>query len=147
MSNEVATSESTPLFGSAGTMLNGRLPKGPFELGTRLRSLPADEGRGITLPDSRVGKSCILEDTPRDIFRSSVPTTGIAPSRRLCTTKQESFFKAAISQSSELHSPPSYFTWDWALAKRSVEELAEVEPLVIAPGHGKPISGPRSGPR
>lgn len=37
--------------------------------------------------------------------------------------------------------PPRYTTWNWALAGESVATLARLEPLVLAPGHGQPISG------
>ena len=59
-----------------------------------------------------------------------------------CTTKPESFFEAALAQQPELHGPPSYFTSDWAAAQRSVERLASFDLAVVAPGHGKPITGP-----
>lgn len=37
--------------------------------------------------------------------------------------------------------PPRYTTWDWAEAGRSVRALADLEPLVLAPGHGRPLTG------
>ena len=58
-----------------------------------------------------------------------------------CTTKPESFFEAAIAQHPELHGPPSYFTSNWDAARDSVRKLANLEPVVVAPGHGKPLSG------
>jgi glyoxylase-like metal-dependent hydrolase (beta-lactamase superfamily II) len=36
--------------------------------------------------------------------------------------------------------PPRYTTWDWRAAKRSVGTLAEVEPWVLLPGHGQPLT-------
>jgi glyoxylase-like metal-dependent hydrolase (beta-lactamase superfamily II) len=36
--------------------------------------------------------------------------------------------------------PPRYTTWDWQAAKRSVGTLAEVEPRVLLPGHGRPLT-------
>lgn len=38
--------------------------------------------------------------------------------------------------------PPRYATWNWRAAKESVAALAKLEPLVIAGGHGDPMSGP-----
>lgn len=69
----------------------------------------------------------------------------LLPADAFCTTKQESFFDAAIAQPPELHGPPAYFTWDWDLARESVQFLATLDPLVIAPGHGKPITGVNTG--
>jgi glyoxylase-like metal-dependent hydrolase (beta-lactamase superfamily II) len=36
--------------------------------------------------------------------------------------------------------PPWYTTWDWPAAARSVGVLAELEPRVLLPGHGRPLS-------
>jgi glyoxylase-like metal-dependent hydrolase (beta-lactamase superfamily II) len=36
--------------------------------------------------------------------------------------------------------PPRYTTWDWAEARRSVAALAALEPRVLLPGHGPPLS-------
>ena len=38
--------------------------------------------------------------------------------------------------------PPWYVTWDRAMAKKAIATLAELEPLVVAGGHGAPMSGP-----
>jgi glyoxylase-like metal-dependent hydrolase (beta-lactamase superfamily II) len=58
-----------------------------------------------------------------------------------CTTKPESFFEAALAQQPELHGPPAYFTQDWGQARQSIQRLAGLEPLIVAPGHGKPLAG------
>ena len=38
--------------------------------------------------------------------------------------------------------PPWYTTWSWRAAKASVASLAKLEPLVVAGGHGIPMTGP-----
>lgn len=38
--------------------------------------------------------------------------------------------------------PPRFTSWDWAAAVRSVARLAQLEPQVLAPGHGRPMTGP-----
>ena len=58
-----------------------------------------------------------------------------------CTTKPESFYEVAIVQEPELHGPPAYLTSDWTQARESVEKLAQLNPKILAPGHGKPLSG------
>jgi hypothetical protein len=40
-----------------------------------------------------------------------------------------------------VHRPPAYFTIDWWAARRSVEELAALQPSVAAAGHGIPMHG------
>ncbi len=37
--------------------------------------------------------------------------------------------------------PARYVTWDWQKAKESTAVMAELEPMVLAPGHGPPIAG------
>ena len=38
--------------------------------------------------------------------------------------------------------PPRITTWDWPAAKASLAALARLGPLVLAPGHGRPVTGP-----
>ena len=57
-----------------------------------------------------------------------------------CTTKAESML-AVATQPTELHGPPAYYTPDWAAARLSVQELAALRAITLAPGHGLPISG------
>jgi len=47
-----------------------------------------------------------------------------------------------LCRRSGLTRSPWYFTWDRAVARGAVATLAELEPLLIASGHGKPLSGP-----
>jgi glyoxylase-like metal-dependent hydrolase (beta-lactamase superfamily II) len=39
----------------------------------------------------------------------------------------------------QVSGPPRYTTWDWTSARRSVEVVAALDPLVLAPGHGRPL--------
>ena len=43
--------------------------------------------------------------------------------------------------------PPWYTTWDWRAAKASAALLAELEPRVLAGGHGMPLIGPETSSR
>jgi hypothetical protein len=36
--------------------------------------------------------------------------------------------------------PPWYTTWDWLAAKRSIGALAGLEPRVLLPGLGRPLT-------
>jgi glyoxylase-like metal-dependent hydrolase (beta-lactamase superfamily II) len=40
-----------------------------------------------------------------------------------------------------LSGPPWYSTWDWAMAQASLRRLADLEPCVLACGHGPPMIG------
>jgi hypothetical protein len=56
------------------------------------------------------------------------------------TTKQESAVSVML-QSKELSGPPKYFTYNWDSAARSVRTLADLNPDIVATGHGKPLRG------
>ena len=123
--------------GGLMTWLSPLYPKGPVQIGDRLRPLPDEEsdllpGWAVThTPGHTPGHISFFRPSDRTLIAGDA----------FCTTKPESFFEAAIAQAPELHGPPAYFTMDWQQAARSIEKLAELEPAVIVPGHGKPLSG------
>lgn len=47
---------------------------------------------------------------------------------------------------SRLSGPPAGFTCDWRDAAVSIAALAELDPWVLATGHGEPLAGPRTAP-
>jgi glyoxylase-like metal-dependent hydrolase (beta-lactamase superfamily II) len=57
------------------------------------------------------------------------------------TTKAESAMSVVVSEKKVLSGPPKYFTYDWTAAEISVRNIADLEPRIIAAGHGKPMSG------
>jgi glyoxylase-like metal-dependent hydrolase (beta-lactamase superfamily II) len=128
--------------GGMMSLTSPTLPKGPVDLGTRLKALPGD-GSDLSLAEM---PGWTMLHTPGhtpghvSFYRESDGTLLVGDA--FCTTKPESFFEAALAQHTELHGPPAYFTSDWAAAKASVRKLAALEPAVVAPGHGKPLSGP-----
>jgi glyoxylase-like metal-dependent hydrolase (beta-lactamase superfamily II) len=48
----------------------------------------------------------------------------------------------AISAAPQINGPPTYATSDWEAAERSVQLLANLDPRILAAGHGRPIGGP-----
>lgn len=118
------------------------LPRGPVDLGPRLRPLPA-EGGDLSLVEMP-GWTVIHTPghTPGHVsfFRESDRTLIVGDA--FCTTRAESFFDANFALPAELHGPPAYFTSDWGMAAQSVRKLAALAPLTVAPGHGKPLAGP-----
>jgi len=56
------------------------------------------------------------------------------------TTTQESVL-SIMRQTKKLSGPPKYFTYDWEAARNSVRRLADLNPSVVATGHGKPMEG------
>lgn len=127
--------------GGLQSILSPMYPRGPVDLGDRLRELP---GEGTELALHELPGWTLLHTpghTPGHVsfFRESDRTLLVGDA--FCTTKPESFFDANITQPPELHGPPSYFTQDWTAAKASVRKLAGLQPVTVAPGHGKPLSG------
>lgn len=47
-----------------------------------------------------------------------------------------------LFQRQGLSGPPWYTSWDWDEAKASVARLAALAPIVLAGGHGRPMTGP-----
>lgn len=122
-------------------LMSPTLPRGPVNLGERLRALP-EEGAELSLAEL---PGWTLLHTPGhtpghvSFFRKIDGTLLVGDA--FCTTRPESFFAASVTQPAELHGPPSYFTSDWVQAKASVRKLASLDPRTVAPGHGKPLAG------
>jgi glyoxylase-like metal-dependent hydrolase (beta-lactamase superfamily II) len=135
---------STPNVGAGGglmSLLSPLYPRGPVDLGERLRELPV-QGADISLsqlPGWQVVHTPGHTPGHVSLFRAEDRTLIVGDA--FCTTKPESFFEAALAQQPELHGPPAYFTSDWEQAGRSVRLLAELDPVTVAPGHGKPLAG------
>ena len=133
--------------GGMMSLLSPLYPRKPIDVGERLRALP-DAVRGpVALPEMPGWEIVHTPGhTPGHVsfFRPADRTLLVGDA--FCTTKPESFFEAALAQQTELHGPPAYFTPDWVGARRSVELLAELEPMIVAPGHGKALAGPEVAP-
>jgi glyoxylase-like metal-dependent hydrolase (beta-lactamase superfamily II) len=125
--------------GGAMAALSRLYPRGPIDLGARVRALPEDRSvpgmpgwRWIHTPGHTAGHISLFRDSDRLLIAGDA----------FVTTKQESAM-AVMSQRLEIHGPPMYYTPDWAAARDSVERLAALEPAIAATGHGVPWSGPQ----
>ncbi len=133
-----------PNAGAGGGMmslLSPLYPKGPINLDGRLEELTL--GKNSVLPGWEVIHTPGHTPGHCSLYQASDWTLLVGDA--FCTTKPESFFEAAFTQAPELHGPPSYFTSDWEAAQDSVERLSSMDVAVVAPGHGKPLSGPDLG--
>jgi len=117
--------------------LSWSFPRGPIDLGDRVKALPADTTvpglpgwRWVFTPGHTPGHVAFFRDLDRTLIAGDA----------IVTTKQESA-QAVMAQRRELHGPPKYFTSDWTAAAKSVAALAELDPEVIATGHGEPLRG------
>jgi glyoxylase-like metal-dependent hydrolase (beta-lactamase superfamily II) len=124
--------------GGAMAFLSRFYPRGPIDLGHRLRALPAAElpsmpgWRWIHTPGHTAGHVSLFRDADRTLIAGDA----------FVTTVQESAL-AIWSQRQEVHRPPAYYTSDWRAARESVETLARLRPEVAATGHGAPMRGER----
>lgn len=128
--------------GGLMSLLSPIYPRDPINLGKRLRSLPAWGLEPTLLPG--LPEWQILHTpghTPGHVSFYRPEDKTLLVGDAFCTTKPESFFEAALLQDPEMHGPPSYFTSDWNAAQDSVAKLAQLRPSIVAPGHGKPLSG------
>ena len=123
--------------GGAMAALSRFYPRGPIDIGHRVRALPEDGSvpgmprwRWIHTPGHTPGHVSLFRDQDRTLIAGDA----------FVTTKQESA-TAVLTQRPELHGPPAYFTPDWEAARRSVETLAGLEPVRVATGHGPPLEG------
>lgn len=127
---------------SVGGGLMSRLaplyPRGPVDVGARLRELPADGSvpwmpgwRWLHTPGHSPGHVSFWRDSDRTVIAGDA----------FITTRQESAYAVAV-QKPELHGPPMYYTPDWGAARESVRKLAALEPEFAATGHGPAMRGP-----
>jgi glyoxylase-like metal-dependent hydrolase (beta-lactamase superfamily II) len=126
--------------GGAMSLLSPLYPRGPLDLGNRLRLF---SGEGISTLTELPGWEIVHTPghTPGHVSFFRRQDHCLVVGDAFCTTKPESFFEAAITQPPELHGPPAYFTSDWDSARRSVELLSQLNAVVLAPGHGQPLRG------
>jgi glyoxylase-like metal-dependent hydrolase (beta-lactamase superfamily II) len=127
-----------PLVGRGSMALLSRLyPRGPIDLGSRVRELPASgtvpaapEWRWHHTPGHTPGHVSLFRERDRALVSGDA----------LITTRQESAL-AVMMQRCELHGPPAYFTSDWDASRESVRRLAALEPALVVAGHGQPWGG------
>lgn len=134
---------AAPDFAAGGgtmSLLSPLYPRGPIDLGNRLRLFSSE---GNSMLDEMPGWEILHTPghTPGHVSFFRPHDRCLVVGDAFCTTKPESFFEAAITQPPELHGPPSYFTSDWDSARRSVELLSQLDAVIVAPGHGRPLSG------
>ena len=112
-------------------------PRGPINLGDRVRPLPGDGSvpfmpgwRWVHTPGHTPGHVSLFRDSDRTLIAGDA----------FVTTRQESAL-AVIEQRQEVHGPPMYYTSDWGAAHKSVAALSALNPEIAATGHGIPMSG------
>jgi glyoxylase-like metal-dependent hydrolase (beta-lactamase superfamily II) len=124
--------------GGMMSLLSPLYPRSAIDLGARVRPLPADgavpglpDWRWIHTPGHTPGHIALFRARDRVLIAGDAFTT----------VKQESAL-AVLLQEQEVHGPPAYFTTDWKAAWDSVQHLRDLNPSVVATGHGTPMAGP-----
>jgi glyoxylase-like metal-dependent hydrolase (beta-lactamase superfamily II) len=123
--------------GGAHSWLSPLFPRGPIDLGNRVHRLP-ENGVVPTLP----GWQWLPTDghSPGHVsfFREADRT--LVAGDAVVTTRQESMIDV-LRQRPIVWRPPAFFTCDWIAARRSVEQIAALQPNVLATGHGVALQG------
>lgn len=112
-------------------------PRGPVDVSRWLQVLPEDGSvppmpgwRWLHTPGHTPGHVSLWRERDRTLIAGDA----------FITTGQESAYAVAL-QARELHGPPAYYTQDWQQSRRSVEQLAALEPELVLTGHGRPMHG------
>ncbi|TWA80235.1 glyoxylase-like metal-dependent hydrolase (beta-lactamase superfamily II) [Azospirillum brasilense] len=112
-------------------------PRGPVNVGGRLRRLPEDGSvpgmpgwRWLATPGHSPGHVSFWRAADRSLIAGDA----------FITTRQESAYAVAM-QDPEMHGPPMYYTTDWQKAGDSVVVLAGLEPDRVVTGHGPAMRG------
>lgn len=123
--------------GGLMSVVSPAFPSGPFNISERIQLLPQD-GSLPFLPDWRYVHTPGHSPGHISLFRrrDRVLLAGDA----FVTTRQESVW-SVMMQTRKLTGPPRYFTYDWNAAAKSVKTLAELEPEIVATGHGQVMKG------
>lgn len=127
-----------PTVGGAMALLSRFFPATVIDLGNRLHDLPED-GEVPGLPGWR------WHHTPGHapghvVFFHRGDSLLLAGDA--CVTMDLDSLPGMLVQQRRISRPPASFTFDWDLAHRSVELLADLRPAVLACGHGEPMQGP-----
>lgn len=117
--------------------LSPLFPNEPVDLGHRVKALPADGNvpemprwRWIHTPGHTPGHISLFREEDRALIAGDA----------FVTVRQE-FLVPVITQKKEISGPPRYLTINWEAARRSVQNLAALQPAVAVTGHGRPMSG------
>lgn len=129
--------------GGMMALLSPLYPRSPIDLAPRLRALSPEGSNSPAALPGMPGWTVLNTPghTPGHVSFFREPDRTLIVGDAFCSTKPESFFEAALVQEPELHGPPAYFTSEWTAARHSVESLAALNPITVALGHGKPLSG------
>ncbi|MBA2341295.1 MAG: MBL fold metallo-hydrolase [Pyrinomonadaceae bacterium] len=125
-----------PTVGGALAQMSRLFPHSGYDFGSRVQMLPRDgsapglpEWRVLHTPGHTAGHISLFRERDRVLLAGDA----------LATVNQESVV-TLLTLEKELRQPPAPLTTDWGAARRSIEQLAKLQPSAIAAGHGLPIT-------
>ncbi len=124
-----------PTVGGAIAQMSRFFPHSGYDLKAHIYALPENgeltEMRGwqfLHTPGHTAGHISLWRESDRTLLAGDALTTMNLDS-----------WTSQITEKKEFCGPPKPFTTNWHAARQSVEQLAELEPRVVAAGHGQPI--------
>lgn len=131
-----------PTVGGAMAMVSRVFPMNIVDLTGLLKSLPP-EGAVPGFPDWEWRFTPGHSPGHVSYFRASDRT--LIAGDAFATVNLDSL-PALVTKAPRISLPPTPFTCDWGLARKSVATLAASNPSAIGCGHGKPLTGPTVAP-
>jgi glyoxylase-like metal-dependent hydrolase (beta-lactamase superfamily II) len=126
-----------PTVGGALAQMARIAPFPAFDLSGVLETYPEDrvlpflpDWRVIDTPGHSPGHISLWHEADRVLIAGDA----------LCTMDCDSYF-GMVTQKRQLGRGGSPFTPDWESSKRSLGKLSDLEPVVVAAGHGQPLMG------
>ena len=128
-----------PTMGGAMAQMSRIMPDHGYDFGDRVRTLPPDGGvpglpswRWLHTPGHTPGHISLWREADGVLLASDA----------FATMNLDSW-SAYFTRKRELSGPSPPFTFDWETTRESIGKLADLEPKVVAAGHGLPIAGDR----
>jgi glyoxylase-like metal-dependent hydrolase (beta-lactamase superfamily II) len=128
-----------PTIGGAIAMLSRAFPHSGHDFSERIAVLPED-GTVPGLPDWRWLHT--PGHTPGHVSLFRHRDRALIAGDAVVTMNLDSW-TTQLTHRRELSRPPAPLTPDWESARRSISDLAELEPLLLFTGHGAPLYGSR----
>jgi len=126
-----------PTMGGAMAQMSRLMPDHGYDFGGRVMALPEDGSvpgaqgwSWLGTPGHTPGHVSLLREADGVLVAGDALATMDLDSWSAYLTRRRGFNRP---------SPP--FTFDWATTRRSIGTLADLEPTVVATGHGLPILG------
>ena len=126
-----------PTMGGAMAQMSRVMPDHGYDFGDRVQTLPED-GSLPGLPDWRWLATPGHTPGHVSLYRAA---DGVLLAGDAFATMNLDSWSAYLSRERRFSRPSPPFTFNWETTYQSVQKLADLEPKVVAAGHGLPIAG------